>query len=337
MPGTIPVTAENFIRAETDLYFGAVAVKEGGFGAFEHHRGPADVANQNVIRLNRDTLYSAAVFDLDAAPVTITLPEAGDRFLSMQVISEDQYVPAVHYGAGRHTITREQVGTRYVLVAVRILANPADPADIARVNALQDALQVEQASPGTFEVPAWDPVSQKKVREALLVLADTLPDSRRMFGTADQVDPVRRLIGAAALWGGNPEQDATYLTFTPALNDGKTVHTLVVRDVPVDGFWSISVYNAKGYFEPNDRDAYSLNNVTARSSPDGSVVVQFGGCDGNVPNCLPIMPGWNYTVRLYRPRAEVLNGTWSFPEAQPQVERAGASRARRRESGSVNA
>jgi hypothetical protein len=38
--------------------------------------------------------------------------------------------------------------------------------------------------------------------------------------------------------------------------------------------------------------------------------------DGKVPNCLPIMPGWNYMVRLYRLRAEVLNGKWKFPEAQ---------------------
>jgi hypothetical protein len=39
--------------------------------------------------------------------------------------------------------------------------------------------------------------------------------------------------------------------------------------------------------------------------------------NGNVPNCLPTMPGWNYMVRLYRPRAEILNGAWKFPEAQP--------------------
>ncbi len=45
--------------------------------------------------------------------------------------------------------------------------------------------------------------------------------------------------------------------------------------------------------------------------------IQFGGCDGKIPNCLPIMKGWNYTVRLYRPRAEILNGTWKFPEAKP--------------------
>jgi hypothetical protein len=31
---------------------------------------------------------------------------------------------------------------------------------------------------------------------------------------------------------------------------------------------------------------------------DGSVAIQFGGCDGTIPNCLPIMKGWIYTVRL---------------------------------------
>jgi hypothetical protein len=50
---------------------------------------------------------------------------------------------------------------------------------------------------------------------------------------------------------------------------------------------------------------------------DGSVIVQFGGCNRDIANCLPIMPGWNYTVRLYRPRAEVLSGAWSFPKPQP--------------------
>jgi hypothetical protein len=60
-----------------------------------------------------------------------------------------------------------------------------------------------------------------------------------------------------------------------------------------------------------------LNNIAAKANADGSVPVQFGGCDGNVLNCLPITPGWNYLVRLYRPRAEVLDGRWTFPEAKP--------------------
>jgi hypothetical protein len=52
------------------------------------------------------------VFDLDAGPVEITLPDAAERFLSMIVIDQDHYALNVVYSAGRHTLTREQVGTR---------------------------------------------------------------------------------------------------------------------------------------------------------------------------------------------------------------------------------
>ena len=159
--------------------------------------------------------------------------------------------------------------------------------------------------------------SQKKVRDALLVLGSTMPDFKKSFGTKEQVDPVRHLVATAAAWGGNPDKDATYLNITPAKNDDGTVYKLNVKDVPVDAFWSVSVYNADGYFEKNTYNAYTLNNLTAQKSGDGSIVIQFGGCDGKVPNCLPTTKGWNYTVRLYRPRDEILNGKWKFPEPQP--------------------
>jgi hypothetical protein len=175
----------------------------------------------------------------------------------------------------------------------------------------------QPGGPGQFDVPKWDQVSQKKVRDALLLLAETMPDLANAFGRKDEVDPVRHLIATASAWGGNPDKDATYLNVTPARNDGKSIYKLSAKDVPVDGFWSISVYNQEGYYTPNDLKAYSLNNITAKKGADGSVAIQFGGCDGQIPNCLPIMPGWNYMVRLYRPRAEVLKGSWKFPEAQP--------------------
>jgi hypothetical protein len=100
-------------------------------------------------------------------------------------------------------------------------------------------------------------------------------------------------------------------------NDGKQAYKLTVKDVPVDGFWSISVYNAKGYFEPNPQNAYSINNITAQKNPDNSVTLQFGGCDEKIPNCIPITPGWNATIRMYRPHAEILQGKWKFPDLQP--------------------
>ena len=99
-----PVTVDNFVRAESDLYMGGLLKDSGGrLGTFNHRREVANIDHQTVIRLNRDTLYSSALFDLEAGPVTITLPDAGTRFMSMQVINEDHYVPAVVLrGRARH-------------------------------------------------------------------------------------------------------------------------------------------------------------------------------------------------------------------------------------------
>lgn len=313
-----PVTVDNFARAESDLYIGSLAKDAGGLGKLFHHREPAPIDAQTVIRLNRDTLYSSAVFDLDAGPVTVTLPDAGERFMSLQVINEDHYVPEVNYGAGSYTLDKEKVGTRYVAVAIRTLVDPNSSEDLSRVHTLQDAIRAEQASPGSVEIPDWDQASQKKVRDALLVLATTIPDFKRAFGKKEEVDPIRHLIGTAAGWGGNPDKDAVYLNVTPEMNDGATIYTLDVGAVPVDAFWSVSLYNAEGYFEKNPYNAYTVNSITGTKGNDGAVAIQFGGCDGKIANCLPIMKGWNYTVRLYRPRAEILDGSWQFPEAARQ-------------------
>jgi hypothetical protein len=316
--GVVPVTVDNFARAESDLYFGNIIKESNGIGKFSHRREPAAIDKQTVIRLNRDTLYSAAAFDLDAGAVTITLPDAGDRFMSMLAINQDHYVTAVAYGAGSHTFTKDKVGTRYLVLAIRTFVNPADSKDVEQAHRLQDAIKVEQASQGTFEVPSWDQGTQKKVRDALLILGSTIPNFNRAFGAKNEVDPIRHLLGSAAAWGGNPDKDAIYLNVTPDRNDGTTVYKLKVGDVPVDGFWSVSLYNRDGYFEKNPYGSYSINNVTAAKNNDGSIQIQFGGCDGKVPNCLPIMKGWNYTVRLYRPRTEILDNSWTFPEPLPE-------------------
>ena len=138
--------------------------------------------------------------------------------MSMIVIDEDQYTPAVYYGAGSHTFTRQQIGTRYLMLALRTFVDPNNLADLRAVHALQDAVKVSQQAAGSFEIPNWDPVSHKKVRDALLVLYGTVPDQNRMFGTKEQVDPIRRLIGSAGGWGGN-------LTPKPSISTSIQVET----------------------------------------------------------------------------------------------------------------
>jgi hypothetical protein len=110
-------------------------------------------------------------------------------------------------------------------------------------------------------------------------------------------------------------QQPVYVAY-PKQNDGKTAYALTAKDVPVDGFWSISLYNGEGYFVQNQYNAYSINNITAKKAEDGSITIHFGG-DPKQPNFLPIMDGWNYIVRLYEPRKGILDGTWKFPQPQP--------------------
>lgn len=162
-----PVTVDNFVRAESDTYLAGLAKESNGLAKLHHHREPASIDQQTVIRLNRDTLYSSAIFDLDAGPVTIMMPDAGHRFMSLMFVSQDHYT-TTEYGAGAHALTRDKVGTRYALAAIRTFVDPNDPEDLKKVHALQDAITVSQQGSGKLELPNWDPASQKKVRDALL-------------------------------------------------------------------------------------------------------------------------------------------------------------------------
>jgi len=309
------VTVDNFVRAETDMTCDRY-VKQGAFGKFVHIRMPTPIDKQDVIRMNRDTLYSIGVFDLDAGPVTIVKPDSGGRFQSMLVINQDHSMLPVEHGAGEFTYTKEQIGTRYVFIAFRTFVDPTNPDDVKAANALQDRIEVKQDSTGSFEIPEWDEASLKKVRDAINVLASTRTDTKPYFGDKSELNPLYHLLGTAAGWGGNPPEAAMYDTVFPEKNDGQKPYAVTVKDVPVNGFWSITVYNKDGFMEKNDQDAYSFNNVTAKKNADGSITINFGGGPDAVNN-LPITPGWNYTVRMYQPREEIIDGSWNFPAAEP--------------------
>ena len=59
---------------------------------------------------------------------------------------------------------------------------------------------------------------------------------------------------------------------------------------------------------------YSYNNITAKTNKDGSITINFSACDDGRINCLPISKGWNYAVRMYEPRPQILDGSWKFPD-----------------------
>jgi hypothetical protein len=307
------VNVQNFARAETDRMFASFVSESGGVNRWFHNRTPTPLDRQPVIRMNRDTLYSFAVIDISQG-AAITLPDGGDRYLSVMVVNEDHYINRIFHTAGEYELTTTEFETPFVTAAARVLVDPNNADDLAAVTELQNRLDVRGTSARPFVSPEYDTTSLDTTRDALLVLAKGLHEFAGAFGPKAQVDPVLHLLGTAAGWGGLPDSEAHYLGFAPDLPVGK--YTLRVGEVPVDAFWSISVYDNDGYF-PNQDQAVSLNSLTAARDRDGTVTVHLGNWDDDTPNRLLLTDGWNYLVRLYRPRPEVLDGTWTFPTVQP--------------------
>jgi len=223
------VNVDNFARAESNRMLAGLLAGS-SLNAWSHFRKPAPLDDQKVIRMNRDTLYSACVADISKG-ATLTVPERDGRYLSVMIVNQDHYINNVFHEPGDYELTVDEFDTPYVLVAVRTLVNAADPDDVDVVNALQDQLKLTTASERPFVLPDYDTASFDATRQALLALARGLGGFDKAFGRKESVNPVRHLIGTAAGWGGLPEREATYLNVDPGLPVGE--YSLTVKDVPV--------------------------------------------------------------------------------------------------------
>ena len=306
------VTANNYVRAESDLQMKLWIKNMDCFGKFNHNRKPYE-EQRVTVRGNQYTLYSFGVWDL-RSPVTVTLPENEGRYQSLMIVNQDHSIWGL-YGPKTGTLTEEKVGSRYVFLALRTFMDPNDEKDMKTAHQLQDAVKVEQAELGKFDVPDWKAEEVEQMRETINVISATVPETSKMFGKKETLDPVYHMLGAALGWGGLPAEAATYAAVFPEKNDGKTPYTLTAKDVPVDAFWSVTLYDEEGYMPDNEYNAHSFNNITAKKAKDGSITIHFGG-DPKADNFLPIVPGWNYLVRMYKPGPEILDGSWIFPAAK---------------------
>lgn len=310
------VNVGNFVRAETDNYFRTNMATFGlNIGEIVHLREPVNVENQTVIRQNQDTLYSAVVLDL-STPVQVTLPEIDGRYQSMHVINQDHYM-LVKSTPGTYDLTQDQVGTRFAIVNFRTFMDPNVARDIDAVHSAQDGIVIEGGGTGPFEAPEWDQDALEVARQALNTLSTLGFSARYAYGTKDEVRPIDYLVGAAAGWGGLPASAASYVLDSVEMNDGTTPYYVTVKDVPVEAFWSFTVYNAEGYLEENSLGINSFNGASAKANADGSITINLGACDDGRTNCIPISEGWNYAARMYEPNPEIVNGEWLFP--QPQI------------------
>ena len=310
----VKVNALNFVTAQTALQFETYQERAGGVNKFLNEREPVPIDKQTTIRMNRDTLYSFAVIDI-SKDATVILPDAGSRYMSMMVVNQQEYINAVYLTQGKHKLTKEKFDSDHVFLVIRTLVDSNSVEDIKAVNDLQDQFEIKANSSTPFTAPKYDMASYKSTLDALLELGKGIPNSKGWFGSKKETNPIGHLIGAAVGFGGLPESHAYYLNMNPDLPVGE--YAITAKDVPVRAFWSVSLYNAEGYFQKNPQNAYNFNSVNAKKNPDGSITIHLGGCTDGRVNCLPLMEGWNYGVRMYEPEKAILDGQYVFPSVEP--------------------
>lgn len=312
----VDVNLSNIRTVETHQQFAKNQKIAGGINKWQHVRQPVAIDKQTTIAMNLDTLYSFAVVDL-AKEVTVTMPEAKGRYMSLQIITEDHYSPFVFEKPGTYKLTEKNVGTRYAFLAVRTFVNPHVPKDVDAVHALQDSIKLVTGSSIPFEIPDYDMNRYHELfGDIQKLIGFWNGDTRGAMGKKGEVDELLHTVATIAGWGLQPPENAMYQVVNIGLESDKKYIITVPSDVPVKHFWSITFYNAKGYFEKNDLDAYNLNNVTAKKNADGSYTIRLGAWDKGEDNVLPLPAekGFYHEWRMYGPEKPILEGKWSFPD-----------------------
>jgi len=132
--------------------------------------------------------------------------------------------------------------------------------------------------------------------------------------------------------GANLGDDAFYLSSFNSADGEKyssdkkyVLHFNKDEIPPINGFWSLTMYNDKALFAANPINRYclgSLSDPPLIKNPDGSIdiYIQRDSPDSTkIPNWLPAPAsgGFSLTLRLYWPQESVLDKAWVSPAVQP--------------------
>ena len=252
----VPVDAMNYVRAKTALQLDKYYALAGGINRFGHRRDLVDVTNRSSKRLNRDTLYSVAIVDISKG-ATVWLPDSGNRYMSLQVVNEDGFTNRVFHGGGQYSLSVDEFDTPFVWLLVRTLVFDSIAGDVEAARTLQDEMNISSASSQSYSHPDYDQASYEKTTELLVELAKSVNDNAGAAGSKEEVDPIKQLLVTAYGFGTLPQSESLLINVQPELPSDGT-YALTVKDVPVDGFWSLAIYNKEGYFNANPENVYGL-------------------------------------------------------------------------------
>ncbi|MGF1749604.1 DUF1254 domain-containing protein [Vibrio cionasavignyae] len=299
------VTVRNYAQAESERNF-LIQQERVGINNWLHYREPTPVDKQNVVRMQKDTLYSTILVDTTkGAEITLPAVEEG-RYLSLQQVDGNHFTRHLAYGGTEPNIVEIKGSTPYVWIVVR-LGTDATEADMEKMREVQNNLVLKAGSAVPFVPVNYETKSFEATHHELLVSASKGINSFNMFGASDEVDAYKHPIGAAMGWAGANTVDNVYQAAKQ--NTNMQCQVLTFDDPKNGAFWSLTVYNKDIYMFSENA---SLNSYTAEPNADGTFTIHFG-CEGKKNN-IDInndTGAWNLMMRHYQPSEIVKSGDFN--------------------------
>ena len=243
----------------------AAVTKTNGVGVFMHKKKAPDPKDKTVVRINFDTQYSVAILDLKEE-ATLTMPETNGRYQTAWFVTEEHYNPMAINTPGTYKINQQNMGSRHVMLVIRTQVNMTDPEDLAKVSTLQDQLQITQNDRGSYVITNnWDRPEVLKMRENYQkIVREKKITSSMMFGKKGETTLENHNVGVSTGWGGMTSKQAVYPNFQPKNSNPAT---LTLKNVPVDAFWSITVYDQGGWV---NGEKFNINSSFAKPNKNSS-------------------------------------------------------------------
>ena len=297
----VPVTEQNFTDAEAEVNFLKWKNKDAMNKLF-HLTQLTPAGEMPTVRMNRDTLYSAALVDASNG-FKVHMPDQG-VFTSVLIIDQKGYSQDYLWKPGTHEININTNNGVFVWVLFRIgLEN-----GIEKAREAQQTVAITGMGSGVWNPQHYDKAQYQKLHDQYMDEAINSGMFLQYGSDASRIDMKTKRLSDAAGWGG---MDFGINNYQISKNMNSDVcYSTTFEDPQAEEFWSFTIYDADGWLlSLNEKNI--LNSREAMPNKDGTYTVRFNCGKNAINNLETTVPVFGFAWRTYGSSYKVRAGRWN--------------------------